>query len=132
MDRVTAGRRRGGSFLSGVAPKGADLGPRSKAQQKVSRVLLTAALRRSALVLLPQQQRLPALRGLVGRDLPGGGPLSGTEFFESIKIGCLPKAIRAPKIKEGGSGMRNACKLTASQETALFLGISGFGVQLDV
>lgn len=36
VDGVTTGRRRGGSFLSGVAHKGADLGLRSKAQQKVS------------------------------------------------------------------------------------------------
>ena len=35
-------------------------------------------------------------------------------------------------MKEGGSRIRNACKLTASQETALFLGIFAFGVQLDV
>ena len=52
--------------------------------------VLTAALRRSALVLAPPQQRLPAFRGLAGRDLPGGGPLSGPECFENIKIGCLP------------------------------------------
>lgn len=34
MDRVTAGRRRGGSFLAGVAHTGADLGPRSKLSRR--------------------------------------------------------------------------------------------------
>lgn len=35
-------------------------------------------------------------------------------------------------MKEGSNGIRNACKLKASQETGLLLRISGFGVQLDV
>lgn len=80
MDWVTAGRRVGRSSLAGVAHTGADLGPRSKAQQISRSVALCCSF--SPLGPGPPTAATASSRalGLAGRDLPGGGPLQPRVF----------------------------------------------------